>query len=714
LIGLASLERNPDLDTWVRIDAEGTVTLFTGKVELGQGIVTAIARIGAEELGVSLARIRVETADTSRGPEESPTVASRSLEESGMAMRQAAAEARAILLELAASELGVRPSELRVEDGTVLAPRGVRTTFWRLMGGGRFGVRLSGRVTRLPPEAHRIVGKPGPRLDLPGIVTGTTPYANDLVRPGMLHGRVVRPPSPAARLEAVNEEAIRHLPGVVEVIRHGSFVGVVATREEQAVGAAAALKASAQWREESTLPPAARLREWLLEQPAQSYRVVDGVGVAGPPEPVRAPAKAVQTLAATYFRPYLMHASLGPSAALAQWTGEELTVWSHSQGVHVLRDVLARALGVLPRLVRVIHVPGSGCYGHNGADDASFDAALLARAALGRPVLLKWAREDEHAWEPYGSAMVVATQASLDATGRIVDWNHDCWSDTHFDRPELGGGGERLLAGRHADPAGNAPAPPSLDLGFHAGAHRNADPIYALPQRRIAGHLVETRLRVSALRSLGAYANVFAIESFMDELADVAGTDPLEFRLRHLDDPRAQDVLLAAARAADWERQRPDWGRGKGIALARYKNVACYAAVVVELTVDDASAAIRLDRATIAADAGEVVDPSGLANQLEGGFIQAASWTLKEEVTFDDTRVTSLDWRTYPILTFPEVPQIETILIDRPGSPYLGAGEAVQGPTPAAIGNAVFAATGLRLRQTPFTPARVRRAAAAA
>jgi CO/xanthine dehydrogenase Mo-binding subunit len=407
-----------------------------------------------------------------------------------------------------------------------------------------------------------------------------------------------------------------------------------------------------------------------------------------------------------------MHASLGPSAALAELSDGSLTVWTHSQGASVLRVSLAQALGMEVERVRVIHAEGAGCYGHNGADDAALDAALLAHALPGRPVLLQWMREDENAWEPYGPAMVVKLQAALDAGGRIAAWSHDVWSYTHMGRPLPYGERSGLLAAWHREPAMQPPrARPSL--GEHTGIHRNADPIYDLRERRIVKHFVdEAPLRVSSTRSLGAYANVFAIESFMDELAHASGCDPIEFRLRHLGDARGRAVIEAAAERAHWSSGAREEGRGRGIGFARYKNRKCYAAVVVELEVDSDSAEIHLERAFIAADAGQVVDADGLANQLEGGLIQSASWTLKEQVVFDELRVVSVDWQSYPILTFPEVPEIETQLLNRPGSPSLGSGEAAQGPTAAAIANAVFDAVGLRLREIPFTPERLRAAAA--
>jgi CO/xanthine dehydrogenase Mo-binding subunit len=409
-----------------------------------------------------------------------------------------------------------------------------------------------------------------------------------------------------------------------------------------------------------------------------------------------------------------MHGSIGPSAAAALFENGRLTVWTHSQGIYILRAGIADVLGMNEDALRLIHVPGAGCYGHNGADDVALDAAVTARALPGRPVLMKWTREDEHAWEPYGPAMVMDLCASLDASGKVAAWSHETFSDTHVMRPRPGpnrSGASRLLAARHMDPPLAAPvAQPGM--APHGGIHRNLDPCYDFENRRLVKHLVRGMpLRTSALRTLGAYANIFAIESFMDELAEAAGADPVDFRLRHLTDPRARAVLEGAATGIGWETSVAE-GRGRGIAFARYKNAKTYAAVAVELAVTDA-AEVRLYRAVVAADAGQVVDPDGLSAQLEGGLIQAASWTLYEQVTFDRDGITSRDWDSYPILRFDNVPEVETVLINRPGEPFLGAGEATAGPTAAAIANAIRSATGLRLRRLPFTPDSLRAAAMA-
>jgi CO/xanthine dehydrogenase Mo-binding subunit len=695
------------LDARVQVDPADTITVRTGKVELGQGLRSAIARIAAEELDVALDRIRVETADTATSPDDGMTVGSMSMPDAGTTMRRAAAQARALLVEYAALALDADPDALVVEDGTLRDPASGRsTTYWAVYGGRRFEEALGAAAPKDPAD-HRIVGRPGPRIDLEGLVTGTTRFVQDLAPPGVLHARILRPPSPGAVLDWLPE-----VEGVT-VVRDGSFVGLLAEREEDAVAARDRLRETARWREQASLPPQDGLAEWLLAQPAQEFPVVDGVALEEPVPPPRPVDGAARTVEATYSRPYLLHGSIGPSAALARLDGDELTVHTHSQVIPVLRIALAQALGVEPETIRLVHVPGPGCYGHNGADDAALDAALLACAAPGRPVLVKWTRDDEHQWEPYGAPAVVRTRASLDAGGRVVHFGLEATGCTHVARPFPAGERSALLAAWHrAEPMARPRGRPFL--AYHGAIHRNADPIYAFPNRRIVKRLVPASpLRTSSLRSLGAYVNVLAIESTMDELAEAAGADPIAFRVAHLEDPRGRAVLEAAAERAGWPGPEREFGRGRGVGFARYKNLYAYAAVVVEVTVDDATAQVRVERAVIAGDAGEVVDPEGLANQLEGGVVQSASWTLHEQVRFDDTRVLSTDWESYPILRFSETPVVETVLIDRPGEPFLGAGEATQGPAAAAIANAVYDAIGVRLRDVPFTPERVRAAVAA-
>ncbi|MGE5047997.1 MAG: xanthine dehydrogenase family protein molybdopterin-binding subunit, partial [Deltaproteobacteria bacterium] len=549
---------------------------------------------------------------------------------------------------------------------------------------------------------HRFIGKSVPRRDIPAKVTGGAAYVQDLRLPGMLFGRVVRPPSPRAHLVSVDERAARALPGVVAVVRDGSFLAVAAEREEQAIAAMKALRKSARWQQAASLPPSgSKLFDQMRRQPAQESVVSEKN------EPA---AAAVKTLEATFTRPFLAHAAIGPSCAVAQWQEGKLHVWSHTQGVFPLRRELAKALQMPADGIVVSHREGSGCYGHNGADDVALDAALCARATGGRPVKLQWMRDDEFRWEPYGSAMLIDLRAGLDAKGNVVDFRNELWSHTHSTRPGESDGTNLLASWYLKDPqrpgsARNIPQPAG-------GGDRNAIPLYAFPRQRVTNHLLpEMPMRVSALRTLGAYANVFAIESFMDELAAAAGSDPVEFRLRHLADARAKAVIEAVAAKAGWRPRQPGGGgRGRGIGFAKYKNLAAYVAVVVEVEVDRATGVIKVPRAFAVADAGLIINPDGLTNQIEGGVIQSTSWTLREAVSHDATRVLTRSWSDYPILRMTEVPSVDVSLIDRPGERPVGVGECAQGPTVAAIANAVAHATGRRIRDLPLTPERLKSA----
>ena len=708
-----SLTKHPSLDDWLSIGEDGRVTVHTGKVDIGQRISTAIALLAAEELDVDLGRIDVVRAETGIAPDEGVTSGSNSMDESGNAVRLAAATLRHHLLALAARALEVEVSSLEIDDGLIQSRATNRsTTYWELAGAKPFGISVDPEAVVKSPGQLRQIGRRVVARGMEEIVTGKPYFVHDMKLPGMLHARVVRPPHYHARLETLDDVVAERLADEqVQIVRDGSFLAVVTADEYGAVRAAERLSAASDWRLGEGLEPM-DVFERLPTNERVSLPVVDGVprreAVADLGAP---PSDAAHTLSARFERPYQMHGSIGPSAALALFEDGRLTVWTHSQGIYILRASMAEALGMEIEALRLIHAPGAGCYGHNGADDVALDAALAARAVPGTPVMLKWTREDEHAWEPYGSCMTMDLRASLDADGRVSAWSHESYSDTYNMRPRPGPdkiGPARLLATRHLAEPLDAPVPQPA-MGRHVGIHRNLDPIYTFAGRRLVKHLVRgLPLRTSALRALGAYANVFAIESFIDELAAAAGRNPVEFRLDHLDDHRAVDVLKAAAKCiGDWAEVP---GRGRGIAFAQYKNNATYAAVGLEVEVTDA-AEVRLHRAVIAADAGQVVDPEGLTAQLEGGLIQAASWTLHEEVRYDRSGITSRDWDSYPILRFDNVPRIDTILLDRPDAPFLGAGEATAGPTAAAIANAIRDATGLTLRRLPFTPDAIRTAA---
>jgi nicotinate dehydrogenase subunit B len=697
-----SLNNNRMLDAWLRINADGSAIIFSGKVELGQGITTALAQIAAEELDLPLARVKMVSGDTAQTPDEGQTSGSQSIEYGGTAVRLACAEARSLLIDQAAERLGVPADTLKVSEGVVIALDGRKLGYGELAAELDFDREVTGMATPKPPAQHTIVGRPMPRRDIPAKVTGGAAYVQDIRLPGMMHGRVVRPPRYGARLDNVDERAARTIPGVTAVVRDGSFVGVVAEREEQAIKARDALIRAAKWSGGSELPDSSQLLEQLMALPTQSSVVSEKQAEAVP---------ATQTLEATYTRPYIAHASIGPSCAVAEFKDGKLTVWTHSQGVFPLRRDLAKALKLDLGAVRCVHTEGSGCYGHNGADDVALDAALLARAVPGRPVRLQWMRDDEFAWEPYGSAMLARAKAALDAKGKIVDWVYEVWSNTHSTRPAAPGSDNNLLASWYvAEPS--QPGPPTNIPQPAGGGDRNAVPLYEFPNQRVVNHLITGMpLRVSALRTLGGYTNVFAAESFMDELAAAAGKDPVAFRLTHLGDPRARAVIDMVAKTVGWQAdEKGDGTRGRGIGFAKYKTLATYVAVVAEVEIDRKTGRIRVPRAFAAADAGQIINPDGLKNQIEGGMIQSTSWTLHEAVRFDRNGITSRDWSGYPILTMPEVPETFITLLDRSAEKPLGAGEASQGPMAAAIANAFANATGRRLRDLPLTPERVRAA----
>jgi CO/xanthine dehydrogenase Mo-binding subunit len=694
-----SLQNNRMLEAWLRINADGTVTVFTGKVELGQGILTALSQIAAEELDLPLARITIISGDTGQTPNEGMTAGSQSVENSGTALRLASAEARAILLELAAKRLGVAADALTVADGIISARDGGKVAYAELAAQVDFKREASAKAVPKPAGSHQIVGKSVQRLDIPNKVFGRAAFVQDMRPAGMLHGRVVRPPRYGSRLESIDETAVKAMPGVVAVVRDGSFLGVVARREEQAIKAREALARSAKWALGPELPDPARIFEHIKSLPSKDATI--GVKQAF----VLASAKTIE---AVYTKPYMAHASIGPSAALAEFKDGKLTVWTHSQGVFPLRGEIVKALKMPAAAVRCVHVEGSGCYGHNGADDVAVDAALLARAVPGQPVRLQWMRDDEFAWEPYGPAMVMRAKASLDSDGKVSDWEYELWSNSHSTRPASTSGTNVLAAWYLAEP--QAMGPPTSPPQPAGGGDRNAIPLYDFPNQRVLNHFVqEMPIRVSALRTLGAYANVFAAESFMDEVALAAGADPVAFRLAHMKDPRARAVIEAVAKQANWQPgERGDGTRGRGIGFSKYKNLSCYVAVVAEVEVDRASGKVRVPRVWAATDAGLVINPDGLISQIEGGIVQSASWTLYEEVLFDKNGILARDWASYPIMTMPEVPKVEVALINRPTERPLGAGEGSQGPAVAAIANAFAQATGRRVRDLPFHPARVK------
>jgi nicotinate dehydrogenase subunit B len=687
-----SLATSPYLDAWIRIDADG-ITAFTGKAELGQGFKTAFQQIAAEELDVSFEAIKVVTADTGRTANEGYTAGSHSMQDSGTAILNAAAQVRALLIAEAARRLDLPAENLRTENGSVVAPDGRRFGYGDLVAGDMLHVQAEVKSNLKDPATYKVMGQPVPRVDIPAKVTGGAAYVQDMRLPGMVHARLVRPPSYGAQLTECDTSSIEKLPGVVKVVRNGNFLAVVAKKEFQAIKAMRALSAAAKWSEKPALPNQNDLLHVITGLPSQDSVIFE----------VSNPAVSGQrTLEATYTRPYQSHGSIGPSCAVARLNNDVMTVWTHTQGVYPDRQGVAEMLRVPPAKVRLIHVEGSGCYGHNGADDAAADAALIARELPGIPVRVQWMREQEHGWEPYGPAMVTKLKASLDDSGAIASWNFEVWSNTHSMRP--GGGGCMLAAQHMANPL-PIPEPKPLPLP-EGGGDRNAIPIYKFPNAHVVHHFIPSMpVRISAMRALGAYHNVFSIESFMTELAELAGADPVEFRLKHLDDPRARDVVEKAAKEFGWQKgQKAPQDRGYGFAFARYKNLAAYCAIATEVEINRETGRPLLVRAVAAVDSGQVVNPDGIINQVEGAILQSMSWTLYEAVTFDEVRITSIDWQTYPILRFDGVPEkVDVHIINRPGQPFLGSGETGQGPAAASVANAVANAAGKRLRDLPLT-----------
>ncbi|HEX2542125.1 MAG TPA: molybdopterin cofactor-binding domain-containing protein [Caldimonas sp.] len=693
-----SLEQEPMLDAWIRIGADNSVTVVTGKVELGQGIKTALLQVAAEELVVDPARIRLITADTGATPNEGYTAGSASMPDSGTALLHAAAQVRAILVDRAAARLGVTPAQLTVQDGVVAAPGGQQLSYGALVEGSTLHVRAQPKSPLRDPRTRTVMGRPMRRVDIPAKLTGQPIYVHDFRPPGMVHARVVRAPSYAARLLAYDPSLEKSLPGVLKIVRNGSHLAVIAEREYQAVKAVRALARSAKWEERRDLPASADVYAHLDSLPAQRRVIVER-------EPGLPGGRVVE---ATYRRPYQMHASIGPSCAVGLAQDGGLTIWTHSQGVYPLRGAIAEMMSLPPERVRCVHMEGSGCYGHNAADDVAADAAIVASGFPGRPVRVQWMREEEHAWEPYGSAMVGKVSARLGDGGEVLDWRYEVRSGSHLTRPGRAG---NLAPAWQLDPPFRLPTPKPLPQPA-GGGDRNAIPYYTFPVSQVVHHFIpEMPVRVSALRALGAYLNVFALESFIDELAAAARVDPVDFRMRNLGDPRAQAVVRLAAERFGWRDFKRTPGRGRGMAFARYKNFAGYAAIALEVEVHRDTGRIQVLRAVAAADSGEAVNPDGIRNQIEGGILQALSWTLFESVTMEPARITSVDWGGYPILRFSSVPPVvEVHIISRLGEPFLGTGESAQGPVGAALANAVADATGARIREIPFTAERVRAA----
>jgi CO/xanthine dehydrogenase Mo-binding subunit len=679
------------------INASGAIELLLGKVELGQGIGTALAQLAAEELGVAFARVRLVNVDTDFSPDESYTFSSISVQQSGPPTRRAAAAAQDYLLQQAATQLGVDRNSLSVDDGNILVDgKGSDLTYWSLIGDESVNVDISEEQQLKSAGDFSIVGESYQRIDLPPKVFGGSSYLQDLRLPGMVHARVVRPRAERAELASFDASVAENLPGVLKVVRDGTFIAVIAEREGQARAAAQALRESIEWSLPADMPDENAVYDWLKTAESRIELVASTQSEA-------ATTSATTRVSGIYQRPYQAHASISPSAAIAEYDGENLTVWSHAQGMYPLRAGIAHVLNLDVSKVRCVHHEASGCYGHNGADDAACDAAAIATHFPGKPVRLQWERVDEMTWEPYGSAMHIEVGADIDEAGDVRGWDYDLWSCPHSSRPrDEKNAGSMIYAQLKENPL---PLPPVQSIPQpNGGADRNGVPLYAFDRIEVNKHLVtDVPVRVSALRGLGAYANVFAIESFMDELALRAGVDPLDYRLRHLQDQRAIDVLQRLAEVSGWrERGEVDSNEGWGLGFARFKNRSSYFGMVMRVAVDPGNGAIRLLKATGVCDAGLVINPDGVSAQLEGGIVQSASWTLRERIRFSSDEKHSVDWLSYPILRFDEIPEIEIVLMDRDDQPSLGVGETAQGPTAAAIANAVFAASGQRQRRLPL------------
>ncbi len=711
------------LDSWVAIAADGSVTAYSGKEELGQGISVAQAQLVAEELCVPFQRVKLIYCDTAFTPDQAYTAGSQShptnFNQGNLA--QACATAREALIRLASERLGVPADQLTANDGTV-GNAAKKVKYGDLLGGKKFNLTLDAKAKRKDPRQWTVLGKPVQNPDLPAIVTGQFEFVHNVRVPGMLHGRVVRPPAVGAAVMAVDESSVKEIPGLVKIVVKKNFVGVVAQKPWQAIQAADKLKVT--WSAGTGLPRQSDFPEHLRNQkPTRDTLLVDSKDVD------QRLGEAVTVLKATYYHPYQMHGSIGSSCAVADVQADKATLWSPTQAVWYQRTTTAILLELKPENVRVIFRRGSGCYGLNGADTVTYDAALLSQA-VGKPVRVQLTRKDEMAWENYGNAFLMDERAGLDARGNIIAWDHEAWSPTLGNRPGTGTPGNVItgfLAGfppEPFNPRSPAPAPGAFNNNsngvpsYVAGASKGTGNVKS---ERVLVHNVVSPFWTGPLRSPARLQNTFAHECFMDELASKVKADPVEYRVRHLSHARLHDMVLAAAKAASWDtRPSPKPGlartgiaKGRGIACVAYEGDNGYAAMVVEAEVDQDTGKVAVKRIVVSNDCGPISNPDGLRNQLEGGALQGMSRALGEEVTWDDEKVTSFDWRTYHSLPLGfDVPKIETVLVNRPDEEATGAGETSITIVAAAIGNAIFDATGARIRQSPFTPERVKAALA--
>jgi CO/xanthine dehydrogenase Mo-binding subunit len=686
-----SLQRTPMLDAWIRIAPDGKVTVCSGKVELGTGVRTALLQVAAEQLDVAPAAVHFITGDTSLTPNEGFTAGSHTMADSGTALLNAAAQVRALVVQGAAAQWKVDAATLKTLNGTVIAADGRKMHYGEAVRG--VDLHRAAQVKSPLKNIHdyTLIGHSLPRVDIPAKLTGGAAYVQDMRMPGMVHARVVRPPAYGARLLSADSAGVARMPGVLKVHVDGNYLAVIAGDEWQAVQAMRALSASAKWKRGPALPSPANIHATLRALPSQDIVIDDRSGPA---------PKAALTIKRRYTKQYVLHGSIGPSCSVALLEQGAMTVWTHTQGVYPLRAALAEMLSMKLDEVRCIHTESAGCYGQNGADDVAADAALLARVMPGRPVRVQLMRDQENQWEPYAPAMSTQLAASLDANGKICDWQYELWSGSHNERP--GNAGKLIPAQLLAKPFIPSPSQPMpMPEG---GGDRNAIPLYTLPKAKVVNHFLPvTPLRTSAMRSLGAHINLFAIEGMMDELAAAAHVDPVEFRRRHLDNPRALDVIERAASQFGWNQRQRRRDHGFGFAFGQYKNIMAYVALAVEIRVERSTGAVHILRVTAAVDCGQGVNPDGIRNQIEGGILQSSSWTLYEKLQFTPNAITSVDWASYPIMRYSNVPQkVEVVIIDRPGAPLLGVAEAAQGPMAGALGNALADATGKRWFDLPL------------
>jgi CO/xanthine dehydrogenase Mo-binding subunit len=689
------------VDSFLAVHRDGTVTMYTGKVDIGTGIRVALPQMVAEELDVALDKIKLVEGDTALTPDQGPTWGSLSVQIAGVQLRQAAATARKALVDMAVQKLGMPSADLAVKDGVIFvrAEPHRRLSYAELIGEQAFNLKLDPAAPLKNPKDYTIVGQPVPRPDIPGKVTGAHTYMQDFRVRGMLHARVVRPPAIGATLESVDESSIKSIKGAT-VVRQGSFLAVVAESEWAAVKAAKQLKAT--WSKWEGLPAPAKLWEHVRNTPVAKDDVAVNQG-----DPKAAMARAAKTLKATYDFAVHTHGSMGPACAVADVKSGKAEIWSPSQAPHWLRKEVAYTLQMDPKDVHIQYLDGAGCYGRNGHEDATCDAALVSKLT-GKPVRVQWSREDEHGWDPKGPPTLVEISGGLDAQGNVIAWDAELWVPK-ADITEW----PRTLAATLA----GIPQKEAINPG---NIHRNLDPSYPFPnQRAVAHRLATTPFRPSWIRTPGRMQNTYANEVFIDECAAAAGADPVEYRLRYLTDPRGIAVLRAAAGLAKWEPRpsprRDQTGpiaRGRGVAYVKYENARTYVAGVADVEVNRQTGAIRCTRFYVAHDCGLIINSDGVRAQIEGNIIQTVSRTLKEELKWNRSRVTSVDWASYPILTFPDVPEVIMELINRPNDPPWGVGEPAACLPPPAISNAVFDAIGVRLRSVPFTAAKLKTAMA--